>query len=305
MAPVSPGDAVSDLWRFIEEPGTRFGTGWSIDETCGQVGTGELALVIARSGSGKSTWFLNIIANTPKVPTLVMNMEMQPRIQALWLTAMTFPMTAWAREMEDIMRAGPEDARWHEVHNALAEFPEVYPNLHFVMPNRPNVADIPIILDDIADATGVRPKRVFIDHMKFLAGSERGFDGYTQISSKTKEVAMESDCAIYLLQQTKRGEGQGEPNDGHLPVKFGSGMYGGEEDADWMFGLFRPERDPRFRKTPEQVGYEKWAELGIQRAAVKDQLRCQVIKNRVFSELQEDGIVLHYNPQSRKLTEGK
>lgn len=161
-----------------------------------------------------------------------------------------------------------------------------------------------MIIQDVEDATGVRPVRVFIDHMKYLAGSERGYDGYTQNSARAKEVAMSEDLAIYLLQQTGRREGVGEPNDGHLPVKFGSGLYGGEEDADWMFGLYRPERDPRFRKTEYQIADTlKYLEMCAQRDAVRNILKCQVIKNRTFSELNEEGISLSYNPQSRKLRE--
>jgi len=303
FAPLDPAQAVSDLYRFIENPGTRFGTGWSVDDSCGMVGKGELALCVARSSSGKSTWMLNVVRNTPRVPTVVVNMEMQPRLMVRWLLPMTFDLQASAFEIEAVLRAGPEDDRWQELHDALNRIPEVYPNLHFVSPPRPQVEDLRYIVQDVEDATGIRPARLFIDHLKLMAGTEKGYEGYTALSANLKAFAAEEDLAVFVLQQTQRRDG-GEANDGHLPVKFGSGVYGGEEDADWMFGIYRPDRDPKYRKPEHHFSdYGEYLEMRAKHEQVRGQTIFQVIKNRPFSETNEDGVTLIYNRHTMRLKE--
>lgn len=99
LTPLTVGDALADLDRYVSEPNTRFGMGWSVDDTCGMLGLGELALMWARSASGKSTWMLNVVRNSPTIPTLIVNMEMTARKQSEWLLPMTFDLETPAREI--------------------------------------------------------------------------------------------------------------------------------------------------------------------------------------------------------------
>lgn len=303
LSPLTTSQAVSDLLRFSETEHTRFGTGWSIDDTCGQVGAGEMALWIARSGSGKSTAYLNIIRNTPDVPTLVVNMEMTPRRQIEWLLSMTYELEARSRDIEDILRFGSDDYRYAELRQALDQLGERYPNLHFVSPSRPTVSDLRYVMDDIEDATGVRPVRAFIDHLN-LMGNAEDYSGTIKTAGALHSMAMADECAIYVLQQSPRGDGAGGRNDGHVPLTIASGVFGGEADADWVFGMYRPDRNPKYKKSKYQFEYpDDYMRMLADLDKVKGITVLQVLKNRTFSDLLEEGIELKYDNHNRRLEE--
>lgn len=303
LSPLNVQGAVNDLYRFVQTDHARFPTGWSVDDTCGQVGSGELALWIARSGSGKSTAYLNIIRNTPEIPTLVVNMEMTPRRQIEWLLSMTYDLDCKGRDIEGVLRWGPDDPRYGEVAQALDNLGERFPSLTFVTPSRPAVADLQFVVEDIENASGVRPQRIFIDHVGLMAGGEE-FSGTVKNTSGLHSWAMKEDLAIYALQQTGRNDGSGGRNDGHLPLTMSSGMFGGEADADWVFGMYRPDRNPKFKKSRYQFEHpEDYYKMLSEREQVAGITVLQVLKNRPFSDLMEDGVELKFDPWTRRLEE--
>lgn len=303
LAPLTTEAAVQDLLLYTARDHARFGTGWSIDDTCGAVGVGELALVWARSGVGKSTLFLNIIRNTPDVPTLVVNMEMSPRRQVEWLTSMTFDVSCPSRYIEEVIRTGDEDARYEELMSALVDMGIRYKNLHFITPSRPAVSDLAFVVDEIAADTGVRPERVFIDHLGLMKDAT-DYSGITRMSSQLHSWAMNEELALVVLQQTTRGTGDGGKNDGHVPVTMSSGTYGGEADADWVFGIYRPDRNPKFKKSRWDFDSpDQWIRAQSEYDRVRGIVVVQCIKNRVFGDTLEDGLELRYDAHTRRLEE--
>ena len=305
LTPLNAYEAVKDLVGFSQAEHTRFGTGWSVDDTCGCMGLGEMALMWARSGSGKSTWTLNLVRNTPQVPTLVVNMEMTPRRQMEWLTSMTFDLPVPGRQLEDVLRAGPSHPEFAAVMALLEQMGERYPHLHFATPSRPTADDIRVLLDDIEDSTGVRPQRVFLDHLGLMAGAEEGYAGYARNTANLHSLAMSEQLALIVLQQVGRGGGpDGGRNDGHRPVTFSDGLYTGEQDADWVYGLYRPDRDPQFKKSEHQFDdiTDYW-EMRNKYLAVAGQVVFQVIKNRPYGDVLEDGINFTYDSYTRRYTE--
>lgn len=296
--------AVEDLIGFAANDSQRFPIGYSLDDTCGMVGPGELALLWARSGSGKSTFTLNVIANSPKVPTAVFNMEMTPRRQMEWLVPMTFDLQAPARELDDVLREGEHNPSYAELVSALRAMPKRYPNLTFIGPEKaPSVTDLAMKVDEIEDRSGVRPERVFIDHLTLMKGA-RDYEGVTTMAAQLHRWAMQEGLAVFALQQTGRGGGDGMRNDGHVPITLSSGIYAGEHDADWIFGLHRPEKDPRFKKErwefKTQAEYDK---IQAQYESCRGVAKLQLVKNRPYGEVRDFGIDLHYVSHSRRLVE--
>ena len=302
MTPLDTSAAVAQLLDYSHEDHARFRTGWSLDDTCGTVGTGEMALMWARSSAGKSTWYLNVIRNSPDVPTLVVNMEMTPRRQVDWLVPMTFDLETPGRYLEEVLRQ-PDHPNYDEARFSCEQLAEVYQCLHFVQPSRPRVDDLRVLLDDIEDSTGTRPKRVFVDHLTLMDGTE-DYRGVVTTTADLHSWALADDIALYVLQQVGRGGGDQGRNDGHLPITFSSGVYGGEADADWIYGLYRPDRDPRFKRNEHSFSDRlEWFAMRDQYDKVRGQTILQVIKNRPFSEVCEDGITLTYDAHSRRLSE--
>lgn len=305
LTPLTTQQAVQQLVWFSKQDHARFPLGWSVDDTCGMVGIGEMALIWARSGAGKSTLMLNAIANTPPIPTLVVNMEMTPRRQVEWLCSMSNELPIEGRFLEEAIKGGPDHPDNAAVMQALWEMQDRFPNLHFVTPSRPGVADLGILLEDIEADTGVRPQRVFIDHLGLLRGAD-DYSSYSRLTGELHSFAMQERVALYCVQQVKRTSGDGQ-NDGHKPVTLSSGVYAGEADADWIFGLYRPEKDPKYHTAEPydkySTEYEKWFKNRVAYNNIKGQVVLQVIKNRPYGELQEHGVLLKYDPFSRRLKE--
>ncbi len=301
LAPLDVGGAVQDLRAFSQVDHARFGTGWSIDDSCGMVGVGEMALLWARSSAGKSTLALNIIRNTPEVPTLMVNMEMTARRQVEWLTSMSYDIETPGRYIEDVLREGEEDRRYHELDQALKNMGERYKHLSFLMPSRPSVSDLKYVIDDIEDATGVRPKRVFIDHLGLMRDCT-DYSGYSKTAGALHSWAMSDDLALFVLQQTGRG-GESGKNDGHLPVSMSSGLYAGEADADWILGLYRPDKNPKFKKSKYSMDPDEYYQMLADYERVRGTTVLQVVKNRPFGDVLDDGIELQYQPHTRRLVE--
>lgn len=305
LSPLTVADALADLDRYVSTPHNRFGTGWSVDDTCGELGTGELALMWARSGSGKSTWMLNVVRATPQVPTLIVNMEMTARRQSEWLMAMTFDLETPARDIEQVLRAGPDDGRYDELKYAEHQMSTTYPHLYFASPSRPTITDLAILLDDIEDQFGVRPRRLFLDHLGLMAGAEEGYAGYTRNAAGLKALCLREELAAYVLQQTGRtGGDQGQRSDGHLPINFTSGVFGGEADADMVLGLYRPSRNPKYKKSRHDFAEEyQYHEMLFEYERLRNLVIMQVLKNRVTGDILEQGVELTYDAHSRRLNE--
>lgn len=301
---VSVSEAGADLFAFAAADTPRLPLGYSLDDTCGKMGLGELALLWARSGAGKSTLVLNIIANTPAVPTVVFNMEMTARRQWEWLLAMSFDLDTPAKDVEDVLRAGKEHPKYGEILEAADSMPQVYPHLHFVSPSKaPIVDELKVTVWDYEARTGTRPLRVFVDHLTLMKGA-RDYEGVGAMASELHKWSMKEAIDVICLQQTGRGGNDGGRNDGHIPVTLSSGVYAGEHDADWIYGLYRPEKDPRFKKQrwdfKKADDYEKMLN-DLQDC--KGKVYLQLVKNRPYGELRDVGIALHYNPHSRRLVE--
>lgn len=298
---VSVGEAGADLFAFAASDTPRLPIGYSLDDTCGKMGLGELGLLWARASAGKSTLVLNIIANTPTIPTAVFNMETTARRQWEWLVAMSFPLDTPAKDIEDVLRAGVDHPNYAEILHYADCMKKEYPDLHFISPGKaPTVAELKVTVYDL-NTQGARIQRVFIDHLTLMKGA-RDYDGVMAMASDLHKWAMKDSLAIICLQQTGRGGYDGMRNDGHIPVTLSSGLYAGEHDADWIWGMFRPEKDPRFKK--QKYDFKKtedYDKMMADRDAVQGQVFLQLIKNRPYGELRDLGIILHYDSHSRRL----
>jgi replicative DNA helicase len=280
----------------------RFETGYSLDEVCGMMGPCELALMWARSGSGKSTWMLNVIRNSQEVPTAVFNMEMVAASQHEWLTAMSCNLPFSERELNNAMADEDHPLREQAI-AAVRSLDRRYPYLTFESPESPTVSDLARSIDIIGDVWGVIPQRVFIDHLGWMAGA-KDYEGVIRTTRDLQTLAKNFGIAIIVVQQTTRGGDEFGRNNGHVPVTMSSGVYGGEDAADWIFGMYRPERDPKFHKLHN--GYlepSKYEKLVLEYEAVRGITKLQVIKNRRFGVIHEEGISLRYDQHSRRLIE--
>lgn len=291
--------AAGDAWFTRAESGEAgFPLGYSLDRQCGLMMAGELALMWARSGTGKSTWMLNVIARGNHIPTVVFNMEMLPLRQWEWLLCMANDLPVAARHVEEVASSGDDgSADYAAVMAARHATAAAFPFLHFVQPRkRPDVKYMVETVDRIWDATGVQPKRIFIDHLTLMRNCNGSKEAVEGVTSELHTWAQRDGIAVTAIQQTGRAGGSdGTRNDGHIPVTLSSGVYGGEADADYVYGLYQPSKDPKYASP------EARASTDFQR--VKGVTRFQLIKNRPYGELCDVGLELHYQAHSRRLAE--
>jgi hypothetical protein len=227
---------------------------------------------------------------------------MTARRQIEWLLSMTYDLQAPARSIEEVLR-DPSDPRYQEVAACLTALGDAYPNVCFVTPEQPTVSDLECVLEDIEAQTGIKPVRMFIDHVGLMKGAS-DYQGMVVTTSQLHSMAMRQGVAVNALQQTARGAGDQGRNDGHLPLTMASGMYGGEADADWVFGMYRPERAPKFKRSRYQFDDPNdWYQMLDDRKLVEGITVLQVLKDRPFADLNEDGIQLRYEPHNRRLEE--
>ena len=298
------GDA---FWEFVASDIPRFPTGYSLDDTCGMIAQRELGLMLARSAVGKSTWMLNVIRASQDVPTVVFNMEMSARMQFEWLVAMTFceDLNISADDLESVAR-NPRDPRHEALVTTRRAMHYRYPALNFEQfDESPTVDSLARLVDAIEQKRGIRPQRVFIDHLSLMKGC-RDYEGLTRTGALLHTWAMEDDLAVIAIQQAGRtGGSDGGRNDGHVPTTISSGVYGGEDAADWIWGMYQPQKDPKFAKLSQRFGMEvkKYEALMLEYEEVRGVTRLQVVKNRMNGNTDLTGVKLRYDRRTRQLRE--
>src|SRR6478735_3214815 len=112
-------EAITEYIEASRNPETGIATGYTLDRECGTMHQGELALLWARTGAGKSTLLLNMLANTPDVPTVFFNMEMRARTMAEWFASMAFNLPVPYRSVADVIEAGAEHPAYERLMASL------------------------------------------------------------------------------------------------------------------------------------------------------------------------------------------
>lgn len=286
---------IEALLRKAAKGGERYPLGYSYDVSHGQIGAGELGFILARTGVGKSTFVVNMLARTAEVPTVFFSLEMGPEQVFAWLVSCTFNLSIPAKEMESVLNPENEDPRMAEAVVACRRFAELYPHLWIVDPPRRAIPDFVSTVDAIWDDVGVRPLRVVIDHLTLMKDAQ-DYAGVGMTAMELHRWARGDRLAILCLQQSPRGAGDGKTrNDGHLPPKRASGVFAGEDAADWIWGLYQPALDPKYDTALAQMGAEY--------SKVRNVTKLNLVKNRATGEENHLGITLVYDPHSHRLTE--
>ena len=188
---------------------------------------GQLITVLAKSGTGKSAFVLQLVHNLssyasasengPGVPTLLLSLELTKAEVAERLERIA---NFWHPGVS------PEDVhRWHS-------------RLRICDENRIPPKDIPLLIEEFIDEVGVPPRVMVVDYLGYWA---RSFPGkrYEQVSEavmELKHIAKQNNVILFTPHQVSRVAGRGERFD--ADAARDSGVV--EETSDFMFGLYRP-----------------------------------------------------------------
>lgn len=229
------GAVADDLAEWASGTNPRVPTGYpSLDlRTHGGIGLGELAILLARTGVGKTYMGLNIVRNNPTTPTIFFSLEMHGRYILSRLAAMDNRTTTTTIE-EQMARSG----RSVDVEGTV----QTFQRLRIVDETGLSFDDMLQYCADYAAEEGDRPQLVVIDFLALV--SSFSMDNVVKsLAQEAKVFAREANAAVVLLHQANRGMGR-NVNHGHRPLSMLDLEYGGEQMGDYIIGAYRPALDP-------------------------------------------------------------
>ena len=247
------------------------------DRTQGGMAPGQVMILLARTGVGK-TWFLvNVAVNSPTVPTVFFSLEMHGRY-VLGRVASTHTGTA-TRAIETGMR---DHGTSSAIELATAELPLLY------IEDEPDLglADMVEVLNEYEERVGARPRLILIDYLELIRNwGNSQIENVQSMARALKNFARETDTAVIVLHQVKRGE----QNAGHKPLDLTDGKFGGEESADYGLGMYKPSLNPG---VSQQV-----------REEMDRDIRLQFLKTRTGGGIHPDGVEHRWHPETGRIAE--
>jgi len=273
----SLGATEAELRGWASEEHTRIPTGFPfIDKmTQGGIAEGEVALVMAYSGVGKTALGCNVAINNRGVPTVFFSLEMQGRFILKRLASIYSRVPDW--QIEKDLRAGKRV-------DALDVLVRDYPHLAIIDKPAMSLKDMGAVLDEAEAYWGVRPRIAVIDYMELVGGvpSMEAVTAIDKVSRKAKDFAREHDIALFMLHQLNKG------GEAYAPVSVKDARYGGNVAADYVIAAYRPCLDPEL---PQREHERRKREFYL-----------QFLKTRGGSSIHPSGVLHDYDPECMRLT---
>jgi replicative DNA helicase len=263
----------TDLRTWASGDHSRIPTGFTfIDQlTQGGIAEGEVALLMAYSGVGKTAIGCNIAVNNRGIPTVFFSLEMQARFILKRLAAIH--STTSDRLIEQQLRAG-------EPCTPVQSLIEDFPHLGIVDKPAMSLKDMSSALYEAAEHWGRMPRLCILDYLELVGGiaSLDAVNAVDKVSRKLKDFAREHDVAMVVLHQLNKS---GDP---HKPVNIKDARYGGNVAADYVIAAYRPCLDPDL----SQHVYE----------SRKRDLRLQFLKTRGGPDIHASGMQHDFDPET-------
>jgi len=196
--------------------------------TGGGMAPGELLLVVARTGVGKTFLGLSAVYANPDYPTLFMSLEMPWAQLGLRLVTMVCGQPDWAEQ--SLVEQGVMPARYHE---AILRYP------HLRCDDRSGISmkDVADTVEAVRSQMGVVPVFVVIDYLELVRAAALDQGGLVnKVAQQSAELARHYETRVILLHQASRGEG----GSGQKALSTNAARYGGDMAADYMLTAWRP-----------------------------------------------------------------
>lgn len=266
-----------ELYRWASSDIVRVPIGYRFfdDRTQGGMAPGQVMIMLARTGVGK-TWFLiNVAANNPGVPTVFFSLEMHGRYILERLASVHTGTATTAIE------AGMRD---HGTSSAVETVTAELPLLHVDDEPDLGLGDMAKVLDEYEERVGQRPRLVLVDYLELISTwGDTQMDSVQSMARSLKVFAREHDLALIVLHQVKRGDA----NAGHKPLDLTDGKFGGEESADYVLGMYKPSLNPAVTQDT--------------RDRMEKDIRLQFLKTRTGGGIHPDGAQHHWDPDTGEI----
>lgn len=183
---------------------------------------GQVVVVLAKTGVGKTNFLCNMAWNVRDKPILFISLEMtREEVYARLMRIALFHHPRWDSD---------------QIERALA-------NIWICDANRLSEKDIEELLSEFQVETGARPELAFVDYLGYFARGARGNSAYEKTTNaimalKAVAKAKEGPIALVVPAQVNRGADSGKPID--LDDARDSGAI--EETADFLLSLWSPDK---------------------------------------------------------------
>lgn len=205
---------------------------------------GTLALLGGRTGTRKSTIIENMMVSMAEanIPVGLVGLDEQPwQYVVSLMSVVTGRSRDWVEQVWDEPEGRELKRDWRRYRGRL----------HLFTPRKPDIEQLKAAVEMTAVGESEAPAVLFIDYLNKLSRDKRyGYQEVNRIPRLVEELAewsTDSGVAVVVLHQLGRNDefgGTNNRNAGHLPVTLAQLKYGGEEDADLVFGTYRPAMDP-------------------------------------------------------------
>ena len=278
-------------WASGDAPRIRLGLPVIDDKTQGGPSPGELVMILARSGVGKTSVACNIAINLMGTPTVFFSLEMAARMLLLRMAAIKSNTPTFVIEQQ--LRYQHESP---SVTKTVAEFPL----LSICDDPAMSIKGMGAYLDATEGVWGTSAKVVIVDYLELVKppfGTGDGLASVDGTARKLKDFARERDCVVIVLHQlsmgamkSKRvvGGGAREIDQGHMPVDRLDAKFGGDVAADYTLAAYRPGLDPNLDEHDKK--------------ALEAVIKIQFLKTRGGSEIDFFGEQYHYDKDSLRIT---
>lgn len=299
MQPRSWASLLGDAQAHLKDPRQHVATGFPTIDSClprGLAGDrglrpGHVALLIGRTEVGKSALAGQMLVNA-------VNSGHPSAYASLEMTREEVVIRCLSSQLDwDIDRVSEALVGSDSVDPAFIAASKALMGLSVEDRPAPTFDDLSKWVNSYGQELGHRPRLVAVDQLmlmkrpKFQAGGEGG--RIQQLAEDAKAWAKDTQVGLLLLHQVGKGAevddwGNKAKNHGDRPLTMEDSHFGGEMWADFVLGVYRPERNPT---------------LTADKLAVWDRVMVlQLLKNRHGPSCYS-GAVLKWNRPSMRIEE--
>jgi replicative DNA helicase len=280
------GDAIGRTREYLLNPKVIVPLGFPTIDTLirGGVRAGQVCQLIGRTETGKSTLALNIALNAMSAGHSVAFLSAEMTVEECTIRLLSIELGEGIDDTEKLLMGD-------DLLGATAPLLQKLSVFNIEDWNRPTWDQLGEWVRSIGAVD-----LVVVDHLKLMAryGYPKGeAERIAQLAEDAKAFAKEVNAALFVVHQVGRSTGvkteEGhEKNHGHLPLTQEDGMYGGEQDADYILGVYRECLNPNLSANAAKV--------------LEDKIVIQLVKNRHGKRLQE-GVVSRWHLPSLRIKE--
>jgi len=256
-------DAYLEAQKRYRDPTPFIKTGLGkVDEFLKEIKRKEVMFVIGKSGSGKTTFILNLIYNmVVKLKYKVLFNSLELAKESVIPQLIQIHKSISSRKATNLIKSGESDKEVMQLISDLDDHFRVMDDdgqtmkdlENYILTANETVFDEPVQV-------------VFIDYFQYIKkiGKKNNYEETSDMAREMKALSKRTNTFLIVLTQANR-EGGGS---GDIPLSMSSARDSGaiEESGDYVLGLYRPCVNPKLEEN--------------EKIPIQHDMYCQVLKNR-------------------------